>query len=716
MLTQKRFGYRGGQRRGFSPLMLIGISIPVLLALIAAGVVFVLPHLNSRAANGAAAVNMDCTLVVPANPLSAQGLATPYQLVATNPANGPCNEANKMQGAFVQGAVIDPVTGQVSVYNPLVVDQGTQPAVTPTAPTLPPGAVVGLWFGFNGNNLTLQGAANTLNQANCVNGVNNSIFGQFAYCNAPSFFAVANQAIQAGKLAVPPLGMAKDGQTCPTVRDFSVVDMDQSDNVTTTYLSNGAGQEAQNTAANAAALNNAGAGMQKQVPGMANAGGQAQAAMTQTNASDNRLLSVGIDGALGCTPWMVPDLANVGNMATALPLDELQAANQQKAPIALVPLGDPMVLNNAQPDLNKVDMYRNGVGQTIAQTSADANTTTYCNNLLTVAPARLQLDKQFTIVAPSADPAVANSLFTFLAQRLNATYGANGLNCIGLLNKPNPVAVTVTNGIATAATITIPGTAGNGGANGTPALSVNGTAAQFANGQAQVMVNKQLATATLNGTAVTIIDGAANNNGNANGNANNGANGAGAAATPTLTVNGTVVQFANGQAQVTINQQPATATLNGTAITITDGAANNGGGNAATTLTVNGTATQFTNGQAQVTVNQQPATATLNGTAVTITDGAANGSGANTNGNGNNGANGAATTLTLTVNGTAVQFTNGQAQVTINQQPATVTLNGTAITITDGAANGNANGNGNNNSNTNGNGNGNGNNNNKMNW
>src|SRR5437016_2662319 len=34
------------------------------------------------------AVNMDCTLIVPPNPLSAQGLATPYQLTATNPANG----------------------------------------------------------------------------------------------------------------------------------------------------------------------------------------------------------------------------------------------------------------------------------------------------------------------------------------------------------------------------------------------------------------------------------------------------------------------------------------------------------------------------------------------------------------------------------------------------------------------------------------------------
>src|SRR5690242_7104655 len=120
------------QRRYSSPLMLFGLSVPVVLTLIATGV-FVLPHLRTHAA----ALNPDCALIVPANPLSAQGLATPYQLVATNPDNGPCNEANTTQAAFVQGAVLDPATGQVSVYNPLVVDQGTQPAVSPMPPQLP---------------------------------------------------------------------------------------------------------------------------------------------------------------------------------------------------------------------------------------------------------------------------------------------------------------------------------------------------------------------------------------------------------------------------------------------------------------------------------------------------------------------------------------------------------------------------------------------------
>jgi len=402
--------------------------VPVVLTLIVS-TVFILPRLGSRAA----AVNGDCTLIVPSNPLSAQGLATPYQLVATDPANGACNESNKVQAAFVQGAVIDPATGQISIYNPLVIDQGTQPAATPAVAQLPANGVVALWFGFNGNNLTLQGTNGSLEQGRCVNGVNGSIFGQFAYCNAPAFFRAANNAMRAGLLNAPPLGMANDGKVCPSVRDFGVVDMDQSDNVVTSYLVTANGQTAQVTTANMTALQNT---------------------QTQVNGSDNRLLAVAMDGALGCTPWMAPDLANPGHMLPALPLNELQAARLQAPPVARVPANDPMVITNNQPDINKLNAYRRGVDQSPVSTLVAASTTTYCRHLLAIGPARIQLDMQLTQGRPSPDPAVANSLFTFLAQRFVASYGANGLNCVGLLNKPDPITVTTdANGVAISAII-----------------------------------------------------------------------------------------------------------------------------------------------------------------------------------------------------------------------------------------------------------------------
>jgi len=409
-------------------------------------------------------------LIVPAQPLTAQGLATPYQMVATNPANGPCNEANADQAAFVQAAVIDPVTGQISIYDPLVIDKDTQPAMPPVVPKLPGRGIVGIWFGSNGNTLTLQGTGTSLQDGHCVNGAGDSIFGQVSYCNAPAFFKAANTAIQVGKLAPPPLGRAKDGLACPTVRDFAVVDQDQSDNVTTTYLVTPNGQTAQMTAANMAALQN-------------------DNVQVQHNGSDERLLAIALDGALGCKPMMAPDLADPGQMVTALPLNELQAAAHQAAPVALVPARDPMVLMNGHPDLNKLNAYRVGVDQSKVQSLNAANTKIYCTNLLAIGPQRLLLDAHLTKAAPSPDPAAANTLFTFLAQRFVFTFGADGLNCTKWLGVPDPVSVkTDRNGEAIDATI-------NGTTIFTPVdCSVNGT----------VMIGCT-GTTTINGQACSFV-------------------------------------------------------------------------------------------------------------------------------------------------------------------------------------------------------------------
>ncbi|MBV9712854.1 MAG: hypothetical protein JO011_18290 [Ktedonobacteraceae bacterium] len=415
------------KRRRLSPLMLTGLSIPVLLALIAGGVIFI-PRVVSGS-HAAAALNMNCSLVIPNAPLTAKGLATPYQFSATDAAQGPCNEANAGQSAFVQGAILNPATGKISVYSPLIIDKGTKPAIAPKAPKLPANAVVALWFGFNGATLQLQG---DLAGGKCVNGSRGSDFGQFAYCNAPAFFTAA----KAARFAAPALGMAKDGKVCPTVRDFSIVDMDQSDNVQTQYLALANGQTAQLTAANQAKLQNT---------------------TTLGNPSDNALLSRFVDPALGCTPATAPNLADNGNPVPALALNELQAAAAQRAPIALVPAGDPMTVVNNQPSLTKTNLYRAGVDQTQAANLNGANTTQYCRNLLNVGLPRIQLDKTITQNATSPDPAAANSLFTFLAQRFNTTFGNGGLNCVGLLKVNNPVTLTTDgNGVATAATITLP--------------------------------------------------------------------------------------------------------------------------------------------------------------------------------------------------------------------------------------------------------------------
>ncbi|HJT59357.1 MAG TPA: hypothetical protein VJ761_22810 [Ktedonobacteraceae bacterium] len=463
-LHRRSFSTRPARRRRFSPLILVGVAVTIVVALGVGGVVFVLPHLNSHAAGG---TNTECSLIVPAHPLTAAGLATPYQLVATNPNKGPCNEANTAQSAFVQAAIIDTATGKVSVYEPLVIDKGTTPAAPPVVPQLSGTSVVGVWFGFNGDNLTLRSSRDSLQEGNCVNGVPNSVFGQFSYCNAPAFFKAANKAIAAGTLVPPAVGMAKDGLPCPTVRDFGVVDQDQSDNVQTQYLATPDGRTAQFSAANQGNLQNA---------------------TLISNPSDNALLTTFLNPALGCQDWQAPDLANNGSMVSSLALDELQAAAHQANPIALIPSRDPMVLNNNNRDLSKINAYRVGVDQQPAQTLGDASTITYCQNLRSIGAQRMQRDTQLTQAAASPDAGAANSLFTFLAQRFVTSYGADGLNCAQLLKQPDPVTVTTdSNGVAIAATINGTSSGGSG-----IACSVNGTVLAGCTG-----------TTTINGQACT---------------------------------------------------------------------------------------------------------------------------------------------------------------------------------------------------------------------
>ncbi|MDH6115122.1 hypothetical protein P3T36_004041 [Kitasatospora sp. MAP12-15] len=341
-----------------------------------------------------AAADPNCTLTVPAQPLTATGLATPYTLTATDPAHGPCHESDVNQSAFVQATVLDPATGALSVYDPLVTDKGTAPAVAPVLPALPRNAVVGIWFGFNGSVLTLSGG---LANGACVNGSSGQPFGQFAYCDAPAFFAAADAAEQAGRLTVPPLGTGRDGRPCLTTRDFGLVDQDQSDNVTTEYLVTARGRTAQRTAHTSAVLHGT----------------------PLLNGSDNLLLTGFEDPALGCTPWTAPDLADPGSRATSLGLDELQAAKEQAAPVALVPLNDPMVLHRTRQSRSTTDLYRAGVDQPRLGAAPDGDGGAYCAQLATLGTSRIALDRRFTVRAPS--PQNGQNLFDFLTQRLAAS-------------------------------------------------------------------------------------------------------------------------------------------------------------------------------------------------------------------------------------------------------------------------------------------------------
>jgi len=295
--------------------------------------------------------------------------------------------------------------------------------------------VAALWFGTNGATLTLVDNGGSLQGANCVNGIINpatgqlDIFGQFAYCNAISFFAQAKNLLNA--MNVPALGTAVDGLPCPTIRDFFVVDQDQSDNVVTAYIVLPNGLIAQNTTAN-----------MRQVP---------TPKAVLTNGSDNLLLTL-IDVALGCKPWKVTDLADVNNglgqpsLIAASGLNELHAQKWQKAPIAYVPLNDAMSKVNNQPSLAKVNAWRLGTGQPTAATGADADQVNYCFNMYLTFPIRFLKNIGSLINYPSPDAAAADSLYTFLGQRFVAAFGDQNLGCFDKLQIPRtlpPLRVTL---------------------------------------------------------------------------------------------------------------------------------------------------------------------------------------------------------------------------------------------------------------------------------
>src|SRR5580704_8127099 len=289
-------------------------------------------NLNQTAAEAAASMN--CTLTVPANPLSAQGLATPYQL------GDGCSMANAAtEGAFVEATILAP-NGQIQVYNPLVITAGTTPAATPAAPTIARGSQVIIDMGFNGTNLVLQGRG--ARQGRCVDALGQSVIGQVSACNAVNFYNLANREIARGTLTVPPVGTASDGQTCETSRDFALIDQDQSDNVVSQYLINANGQTAQNNPANEAAV---------------------AGATVLVNGSDDALLSEFVDPANGCTPFTAADSTYPKAAAPSQALNELSARVNQKGTIALVPPNDEMTLVGGNMNITKTNVYRSLVDQ-----------------------------------------------------------------------------------------------------------------------------------------------------------------------------------------------------------------------------------------------------------------------------------------------------------------------------------------------------------------
>ena len=348
----------------------------------------------------------------------------------------------RINPSFVEAVILDLDTNSLSVYHPLVINSATAPLIPPITFTMPKNPLVGIWFGSNANAITLTPLI-SIQQGLCVyniGGINSQdTFGQFGHCNGIVFFEKIKELIF-NKVPfnppIPELGIALDGEPCLTTRDFSLVDMDPSDNVVTTYLVDMVtGKTSQNS------FNNQNINPQSVVI---------------KNGSDNLLLA-NLDNIMGCTPYKVPNLVDPNNPTigkiSSMALDEIHAAIRQKKFYAYIPKGDPMVRINGIPSLNKLNSYRQGIFQPVINDMIMADTNSFCAHYINIQLPRLQKNKQLFIVQPSPDIAISTNLYGFLLNRFSTSY--LGLNCNILLDVPNPITLIMTNNLITDGTISL---------------------------------------------------------------------------------------------------------------------------------------------------------------------------------------------------------------------------------------------------------------------
>jgi hypothetical protein len=378
-----------------------------------------------------ATTNVSCDLIVPADPLSAPGLATPYQLTGTDgrtPAESGCQMSNAAKlGAFVQATILDPATGALSVYDPLVVTRGTRPAVRPSVPKIPANAVVTIDFGFNGKDLFQVGATpTTLADGNCVNGQAGSIFGPESFCNGVNFFNAVQKAERERLLKVPSPGISDEiipsggelgtGRACPVTRNFEVADQSSANDVTTEYVLNPlTGQTAQDTTSNA---------------------GNIAGATLLFSRSDNTLLDQFLDPVLGCTPFRAPDLANNDQPTSSQALDEILAGAYQPKIAALVPESDKVVMNGGEFDAAKTGLYREELGQApiSSQTDKTSDPEMYCQNLVDIQTPFMAANQKLLATGQSPVTTVGDNLLTFMANQLNTSFANLGCQHFRLTN------------------------------------------------------------------------------------------------------------------------------------------------------------------------------------------------------------------------------------------------------------------------------------------
>ena len=301
--------------------------------------------------------------------------------------------------AFVEADIINPRTGSIKVYNPLVITEGTQPPPAGAA-RVPRGDVVAIMFGFNGGNLLLTGTEKRCSRTTAST-ASRVLLSQVAYCNSPAFYRAANRDIARGVLKIPPLATGDDGQPCPLPATSPWWTRPRRQHGRRLPADRENGRPPRTGQGDAAALS--------------------EGPRRSTTAATTRWSQV-MDPALGCARYRLHDkTAPARCRLRQVTPTNCCATAARTTPVALVPLNDPMTQvnghnNRARPTRSRYELDQALIGQG-GELAED-----YCEDMMQIGIQRVQQDSGKSPTSRPSCRTRATTCSRFMAAPASASF------------------------------------------------------------------------------------------------------------------------------------------------------------------------------------------------------------------------------------------------------------------------------------------------------
>lgn len=352
-----------------------------------------------------------CGVVVPENPLSYQGLNTPYILKSLNNKTDDCSVLKQRSTVFIEIVIFDIVSSTFYIYNPLVVNDLGQIKNIIKTDQLPVHNVVGIWFGSNDVTFKLLDSNNSLHFGDCVDGYNNSVFGNFAYCNAKIFF----ETVDKYKFYIPDIGKTINDFDCLTTRSFEFNQQYHISSVVSSYII----YQDQKVA----------------IKSFNNLSIFEPPLYVIINKSNGRILNSYISIATRCNTFIGYDFIDQYNRKSSIVLNELQGSLDKQQ--IFIPSTHPSVMMNGYPDLNKLNLYRIGLNQPVVTGIHINDSIIYCNGIYNKTPVFLYNHYDLLTNYNTPDDTLGNNLINVMISRFLSSW--NTYDCGNILKVPFPI-------------------------------------------------------------------------------------------------------------------------------------------------------------------------------------------------------------------------------------------------------------------------------------